>query len=65
MGMQIDGYWLRTEQWFFKWNKTTEVIGLYDMANDPRNDNDLSEENQELVANFQEQIDNWISERSK
>jgi len=65
MGMRIEGYWLRTEKWFFKWNKTTETIGLYDMANDPRNDKNLSEEHQDLVTDFQQQIDEWIAQRAK
>ncbi len=63
MGKNIEGYWLRTKKWFFKWNKTTNTIGLFDMAQDPKNDKDLSTENDELVKEFQQEINQWISKR--
>ena len=63
MGKNIEGYWLRTKKWFFKWNKTTNIIGLFDMAQDPKNDKDLSTENDALVKEFQQEINQWISKR--
>jgi len=64
MGKKIEGYWLRDQKWFFKWNKTTGTIGLFDMENDVRNDNDLSGEHPDLVTEFQQAIDNWIAKRA-
>lgn len=64
MGMKIEAYWARTDDWFFQWNLTTETIGLFDMKNDPRNDNNLAETHPEKVKAFQEKIENWKLEHS-
>ncbi len=63
MGMKIEAYWARTDDWFFQWNLTTETIGLFDMNTDPRNDNNLAESNAELVEDFKQRIENWKNER--
>ena len=65
MGMKIEAYWARTNDWFFKWNLTTETIGLYDMTTDPRNDNNLAETQPDMVKEFQRKIEDWKIERSK
>ncbi|WP_299365789.1 sulfatase-like hydrolase/transferase [Winogradskyella sp.] len=65
MGMKIEAYWARTNDWFFQWNLTTETIGLFDMNKDPRNDNNLAEANPEKVKEFQQRIENWKEERTK
>ena len=59
MGMKIDALWSRTADWYFKWNRTTDVIGLYDMNTDPENNHNLAETNPELVAEFQKQLLAW------
>ncbi len=59
MGRKVDGYWVRTPEWFFKWNKTTEEVGLYDMYKDPSNNENLMDDNPELVADFQQRITDW------
>lgn len=65
MGMKIEAYWARTDDWFFQWNLTTKTIGLYDMNKDPRNDNNLAESNPDLVKEFQQKIENWKTERTQ
>ncbi|MEO1714215.1 MAG: sulfatase-like hydrolase/transferase, partial [Bacteroidota bacterium] len=42
MGMNIEAYWARTEEWFFTWNLTTKNLALYDMNTDPDNNNNLA-----------------------
>lgn len=63
MGMKIEAYWARTNDWFFKWNLTTKTIGLYDMNKDPRNDNNLAALNPDIVADFKQKIELWKNER--
>ena len=65
MGMKIEAYWARTNDWFFKWNLTTETIGLYDMDKDPRNDNNLASLNPEIVEDFKQKIELWKKERTQ
>lgn len=65
MGMKIEAYWARTNDWFFQWNLTLETIALFDMNKDPRNDNNLAEANPDLVKEFQRKIENWKQERSQ
>jgi arylsulfatase A-like enzyme len=64
MGMKIEAYWARTNDWFFKWNLTTETIGLYDMKNDPRNDNNLATANPKIVSDFQNKMMAWKAEHT-
>lgn len=59
MGKSIEGYWLRNNDWFFKWNMTDSIIGLYDMKKDPKNNNDLHTDNPEEVKRLQSKILKW------
>lgn len=59
MGQPIDGYWLRTDDWFFKWNMTSGEKALFDLKTDRRNDHDLSAEYEDLVEQFSTQILDW------
>lgn len=63
MGKTVEGYWLRNEQWFFKWNLTLGTKALFDMEKDPRNEENVAEQNAELVEELTSQIEDW--KRSK
>ena len=65
MGMKIEAYWARTDDWFFQWNLTLETIALFDMNKDPRNDNNLAEVNPDIVKDFQQKIETWKQERTQ
>jgi len=65
MGMKIEAYWARTDDWFFQWNLTTSTISLFDMNTDPRNDYNLAEANPELVEDFQSKIEAWKQGRAQ
>ena len=65
MGKNIEGYWLRNQDWFFKWNKTDNIKALFDMKADPMNNKDLSGAEAEKVAEFSSQIDSWIKENGE
>ena len=65
MGRNIEGYWIRTEGWFFKWNVTTKEKALFDMKKDPNNDQDLSEDHPDLVEKYTNRILNWKEEMRK
>ena len=59
MGRKLDGYWMRTKDWFFNWNATDSVYSLYDMNKDPRNNIDLAEAHPEKVMEFKAKIIEW------
>ena len=65
MGMKIEAYWARTDDWFFQWNLTTETIALFDMNTDPTNDINLADSHSELIEEFKGKIENWKTERSQ
>lgn len=65
MGMKIEAYWARTDDWFFQWNLTLKSIALFDMNTDPRNDTNLAKIYPEKVKIFQEKIESWKLERTK
>ena len=65
MGKNIEGYWLRTKDWFFKWNKTDNKKALFDMNTDPTNEKDLSASEAEKVAEFSTIIESWIVENGE
>ena len=62
MGMKIEAYWARTEDWFFQWNLTLETIAIFDMNNDPRNDINLADSHPELIQDFKAKIEAWKQE---
>lgn len=64
MGMKIEAYWARTNEWFFKWNLTTGVIGLYDMKKDQKNNTNLAEEHLEVVMDFKNKVEAWKKDHS-
>lgn len=59
MGRKLDGYWIRTPQWFYSYNATDSVHSLYDMKSDPRNDQNLASKEIDLVYDFYNQIMQW------
>ncbi|HCI71261.1 MAG TPA: hypothetical protein DF712_17200 [Balneola sp.] len=64
MGMKIEAYWARTENWFFQWNITLETIALFDMNEDPNNDHNLAETYPDIVKDFKAKIEAWKRERN-
>lgn len=65
MGKTVEAYWLRNENWFFKWNLTTEEIALFDMNNDPFNNQNLSAENESLVEEMKSKVMAWKESKKK
>jgi uncharacterized sulfatase len=62
MGRSIEGYWYRDENWFFNWDVTNNSQMLFNMKEDPNNDNNLAPDNPEWVAEVVEKINSWKSE---
>ena len=62
MGKPTEGYWIRNEEWFFKWNITENHIGLFDMKIDQNNDMNLAGEEPEMVSKMKERIKEWKEE---
>ena len=63
MGMNIEAYWARTNEWFFQWNLTLETIALFDMNTDANNDHNLADQHPELIADFKRKIEVWKAAR--
>ena len=59
MGKKIEAYWVRDQDWFFRWNLTLDEKALFDMKNDPNNDYDLVQKYPERVEEYIETIENW------
>jgi len=59
MGQDVEAYWLRTSEWFFKWNLTLKEVALFDMQSDPRNNHNLAKQNPDLVQKYQTAIEGW------
>ena len=59
MGKKTEVYWLRNKNWFFNWNAVTKHIELYNMANDPFNNRNVSDKYPELVKEFKMKISKW------
>ena len=61
----VEGYWMRNKDWFFNWNETDQLTGLYNMKEDPFNDHDLSEKHPELVQEYRKKIEAWKKEKGR
>lgn len=63
MGKKVEAYWLRNQEWFFKWNLTLDQMALYDMNTDPENNHDVSHQKMELVQDLKNSILAWKEKR--
>jgi len=61
MGMKIEAYWARNNDWFFSWNLTLKTIELFDMQQDAKNEHNLASEHPDIVQMFQTEIEEWKS----
>lgn len=59
MGRAVEGYWIRTKDWFFARNITDDEIRLFDMKTDPNNDNNLVEKHPKVVEEMLRKIEEW------
>ena len=59
MGQRAEGYYVRTERWFFRWYKDTGVMELFDIRVDPRSNHNVIEKFPHLIQGFKTQIETW------
>jgi arylsulfatase A-like enzyme len=59
MGQRAEGYYVRTERWFFRWYKDNGTMELFDMQSDPRSENDVLDQFPHLIEPFKLQIEAW------
>lgn len=59
MGKDIDGYWIRTRDWFMNWDAGSGKKMLFDMKNDPQNNLNLIEEKPEIVEKLSKKLEAW------
>ena len=65
MGKKVQAYWIRSGDWFYSTNLTTNENYLFDVRKDPQNNKDLKEGNQELVNSFENKISEWRAKFEK
>lgn len=63
MGKDIEGYWMRTGNWFFNWDAKTDEKMLFDVEKDPENNENLATEYPGLVRDFMERLKKWKMEK--
>ena len=56
MGRKLDGYWIRTPDWFYSYNATDSVHSLYNMVEDAKNNNNLAEVESGLTLDFYTEV---------
>ncbi len=59
MGRKLEGYWIRDKNWFFNWNVTDDVFGLFNMNKDPLNNKNLEEQYSDLVKSYSKKVMDW------
>ena len=59
MGRRVEGYWIRTPDWFFNWSVTDDEKNLFDMRTDPNNDHNVIERQPAVAKKLQDEIDSW------
>lgn len=59
MGAALTGYYRRDMRWHFVWLPQSQETALYDLDNDPRQLNDVTNLYNNLVNQFKEDINNW------
>ncbi|MEM9686640.1 MAG: sulfatase-like hydrolase/transferase [Bacteroidota bacterium] len=65
MGKNVEGYWLRTKDWFFNWNRTTQTQELYDMEKDPFNNHNVAAKHPDLVNTYMKKIEVWKTQKGR
>jgi uncharacterized sulfatase len=65
MGKDIEGYWLRTQDWFFNWDMKTDEKMLFDMTEDPNNDANIAESKKEVVQEFSNKVLEWKKQHGR
>lgn len=59
MGERAEGYYVRTDRWFFRWYKDNGTMELFDVRVDPQSNNNLLDKFPHLVDGFKAQIEAW------
>ena len=59
MGQRAEGYYVRTERWFFRWYKDNGVMELFDVKADPKSEPTVLKEHEHLIVEFKARIEAW------
>ena len=65
MGVHVEGYWVRKDNWFLRWHVTHDELELFDLSNDRRNDHDLSGEYPEVLTTLWEMARGFQAEKGQ
>ncbi|MEM9932846.1 MAG: sulfatase-like hydrolase/transferase, partial [Bacteroidota bacterium] len=63
MGDNVEGYWVRQDNWFFRWHVTYDELELFDLENDLRNDHNLAEKYPEVLTELWEKAKAYKAEK--
>ena len=64
MGRDVDAFWVRENEWFYKLNVTDNTEALFDVNTDPFCYNDLKKENLEVSSRLKNEILEWGKEKN-
>ena len=59
MGQRAEGYYVRTERWFFRWYKDNGTMELFDVQTDPDSHINVIDKFPHLIDGFKQDINHW------
>ncbi len=59
MGARAEGYYVRTDRWFFRWYKDIDLMELYDVRTDPHSEHNVIDAFPHLIGDFKTRIQAW------
>ncbi|MEL6192280.1 MAG: sulfatase-like hydrolase/transferase [Bacteroidota bacterium] len=63
MGDNVEGYWVRQDNWFLRWHVTYDELELFDLNTDLRNDHNVAEEHPEVLTELWEKAKAYKAEK--
>ncbi|MEM7513229.1 MAG: hypothetical protein AAF388_20035, partial [Bacteroidota bacterium] len=63
MGDNVEGYWVRQDNWFLRWHVTYDELELFDLTADLRNDHNVAEEHPEILTELWEKAKAYKAEK--
>jgi len=65
MGRPTEGYWIRENNWFLRWDITRGEQELFDINKDWNNDNNIAEENPKILKRLVEKVEDFKAQKGE
>ncbi|MEM0912468.1 MAG: sulfatase-like hydrolase/transferase [Pseudomonadota bacterium] len=59
IGTRAEGYYVRKDNWFFRWYKDIDIMELYDVNADPHSNDNVISKFPHLIDGFKTQVEDW------